>query len=133
MSSNGFLNINEGANPVDYNMMIWYASQVAIVGGILSLTMQPYQMDLPDSVLQEFANKCYEINSHYGVPILLRWAHEMNGKSSNSKHSRFLLGPWTTYGMDPVNYVPGYQRIATIIHQTTNLTGKSTKWQHLSN
>jgi hypothetical protein len=64
-------------------MIEWHVQQVQQAGGMFELTMEPNNIDgIPDAILEEFALKMREYNERYGVPILLRWGHEMNGNFS---------------------------------------------------
>jgi hypothetical protein len=67
----------------DQNLVSWYGQQVALVGGILELTMQPVtDLDnMPNDFFEDLAKQCAEINKK--VPIMLRFGHEMNGKIMN--------------------------------------------------
>ncbi|KAJ3360987.1 hypothetical protein HDU91_004171 [Kappamyces sp. JEL0680] len=80
------------------------------MGGVYALTMQPTAAiaTVSDATLKSLALACAAINAK-GVPILLRYGHEMNGD-------------WTSYGVHPVNYVKGFQRMSLVIKQYTNLT-----------
>ena len=96
----------------DFNMLADFGFQTQLQGSILLLTLQPTSecATIPQSLLDDLARAFTEINSK-GVPILLRWGHEMNGD-------------WTTYGVRPVNYVTSFQRMARTVRRFTNLTGK---------
>ncbi|KAJ1567600.1 hypothetical protein HK405_005418, partial [Cladochytrium tenue] len=99
------------SSPYDTNMLNWYGSEVAKVGGILEVSMDPVSniSDIPDSVYIAFATQLKQINSDFGVPVLLRWAHEMNAN-------------WVTYGYQPVEYVASFQKLSKYVHEYTNLT-----------
>lgn len=63
------------------DMLRWMGQQSALTGSMMEVTMEPI-VDIgtiPDSLLIAFAKDCAYINSQYGVPILLRFGHEMNG------------------------------------------------------
>jgi hypothetical protein len=70
-------------------MMNWMAqvlNKAAVDEGgstssILMVTLMPeIDMDrIEDQTYIDLADQCAYINLHYGVPILLRYAHEMNG------------------------------------------------------
>jgi beta-mannanase len=64
---------------------------------------------IPQDILDKVAQACKRINTHYGTPILFRYAHEMNGD-------------WTNYGMQPTAYTIGFRRMAKAIHAVTNIT-----------
>jgi hypothetical protein len=85
--------------------------QCELTGSMLEITMEPIvnMSTIPDSLLIAFAQDCAYVNSQYGVPILMRFGHEMNG-------------PWTAYGMKPTMYIAGFRRMATIMRQYSNLT-----------
>lgn len=93
-------------------MLRWQGEEVRKIGAILGLTVQPDATiaTLPQATLDQLAQECLDINKK-GVPVLLRYGHEMNG-------------PWTTYGLKPLDYVQGFQRMSRTIKRFTNLTGK---------
>lgn len=96
--------------PLRWNNFQWHAEEIARMGSIFQLTLEPTSLSaMPDSLLEEIALKCLEINSR-GVPMFLRYGHEMNGD-------------WTTYGNKPVDYVSGFRRMAEMIRKHTNMTG----------
>ncbi|TPX37522.1 mannan endo-1,4-beta-mannosidase [Synchytrium microbalum] len=92
-------------------MLYWMGQQAALTGSMLEVTMEPIvNMSLiPDSTLTALAKDCAYINSQYGVPVLLRFGHEMNGA-------------WTNYGLKPTQYVTGFRRMTTIMRKYSNLT-----------
>lgn len=96
--------------PIRWNDFIWHAQQVGDIGGIFALTIEPIDIaNVPQSLLEQVAQTCYQINKN-GVPMFLRYGHEMNGD-------------WTDYGVHPVDFVAGYRRMATTLRKYTNLTG----------
>ncbi|KAI9324594.1 glycoside hydrolase superfamily [Zopfochytrium polystomum] len=100
---NTFMEMNMDTNPpYDQNSLNWFGSEV---------TMAPTSPleQLPDNVLDAFAKQLLDINSRYGVPVLLRWGHEMNGD-------------WTTYGNKPVAYIKSFRRMTGFVRKYTNLT-----------
>ncbi len=61
-------------------MFEWHAQEVQRTGGILALTLQPLGLlEITDAQYEIVAQACYNINTKYGVPLFLRWGHEMNG------------------------------------------------------
>ncbi|KAI9032094.1 glycoside hydrolase superfamily [Hyaloraphidium curvatum] len=104
-------------------MMNWMAQVLAKAavqeGGqsssILLITLMPeIDMDrIEDKTFTEVADQCAYINLHYGVPILLRFAHEMNGN-------------WNPYGQKPIAYRRAWRRLVPLIRARTNLT--ATMW-----
>jgi len=108
---NAFLDLNDAIEPpIDWDMLRWHGSEVQKVGGIFELTMQPNAgiANVSDATLRRLAEECRTINEK-GVPIYLRYGHEMNGD-------------WTTYGLKPFDYVTGYRKMAGFIREYTNLT-----------
>ncbi|TPX36778.1 mannan endo-1,4-beta-mannosidase [Synchytrium endobioticum] len=93
------------------DMLRWMGQQCALTGSMLEVTMEPIVdiATIPDSLLVAFAKDCAYINSQYGVPILLRFGHEMNGY-------------WTFYGLKPTMYTTGFRRMTNIMRQYSNLT-----------
>ncbi|KAI9346773.1 glycoside hydrolase superfamily [Zopfochytrium polystomum] len=109
---NTFMEMNMNTNPpYDTNSLNWFGSEVGRVGGILEVTMAPTSpiSELSDNVLDTFAKQLLDINSRYGVPVLLRWGHEMNGD-------------WTTYGNKPTEYIASFRRMTGFVRKYTNLT-----------
>ena len=74
----------------DINNMNWHADQISRVGRgtIYEMTMSPVMEmgEIPISALEEIANECQRINMDFGLPILLRYGHEMNGKNQTGVH-----------------------------------------------
>lgn len=52
-------------------------------GGMLEITLQPTVRadELEFDILQKYAKFMRKINSKYGVAVLLRFMHEMNGNT----------------------------------------------------
>ncbi|KAJ1552035.1 hypothetical protein HK405_012931 [Cladochytrium tenue] len=109
---NTFMELSMDNNPVyDTNMLNWFASEVAKVGGILEVTMAPTSniSEVSDAAMLTLAQQLRDININRGVPVLLRYGHEMNGD-------------WTMYGYRPLAFTASFQRMATILRTQTNLT-----------
>ena len=111
--SNGFLQLDPLANPeIRYGDFRWHAEEIARTRGLFALTIEPTDMETPsDALLERIALFRKELNE-MGVPIFLRYGHEMNGD-------------WTSYGIKPVAYVNGFRRMATAMRKHTNMTGIS--------
>ena len=79
---NAFLRMDPTTSPIiDYPNFDWHGQEVRNIGGILSLTIEPIAMaQITDSMIAELADRCLMINEKYGVPMMLRFGHEMNGK-----------------------------------------------------
>jgi hypothetical protein len=68
------------ARYVDYDMLEWHAQEVQQIGGSLAVTFEPSALtQITDQMISELADRCLLINSKYGVPLFVRWGHEMNG------------------------------------------------------
>lgn len=78
---NAFLKMDHTAEPaVNYPIFEWHAQQVKRTGGMLAITIEPSNLNLiSDKMIDDLAKMCYLVNSKYGVPLFLRFAHEMNG------------------------------------------------------
>ena len=62
-------------------MLDCHAQSVQQMGGILELTFEVIDLTkMTDAVYQQMAQQLYQINTQRGVPVLLRWCHEMNGE-----------------------------------------------------
>jgi hypothetical protein len=85
-------------------------SVARVDGTVLSLTIQPViALDaIPDAAHQQLAKLCKYINE-LGIPVIVRWAHEMNGS-------------WFEFGQKPSLYKAAFKKAAMAIHGMTNLT-----------
>ncbi|KAJ3106779.1 hypothetical protein HK100_003682 [Physocladia obscura] len=112
---NAWLDITPGlfnGTGFDINMFNWFGSEVGRVGGMLELSLNPQtpnvsQITVP--MMEAFAAKCQNINEQYGVPIFLRYGHEMNGD-------------WYPWGNAPTLFIASFRQFAGIIRQYTNMT-----------
>ena len=79
---NAFLTLDPTKTPAfNTSLFEWHAQEVQRIGGMLSITMQPTSLpDTTDEMLQALAQMCYLVNTKYGVPLFMRYGHEMNGK-----------------------------------------------------
>ncbi|KAJ3287420.1 hypothetical protein HDU79_005704 [Rhizoclosmatium sp. JEL0117] len=104
---------NKSKPAFDFSLLNWYASEAGRVKAMLeiSIMMDPADklQDFQDDRLNELAKALADCNAAYGVPIFLRYGHEMNG-------------PFSSYGFDPINYIPNFRRMSTILKQHTNMT-----------
>lgn len=81
--------------------------------------MQPLNMSsITDAQYQLLAQECFHINSAYGVPIMLRYGHEMNGAKLP-----LTLGDWPQYGLQPTGFIASFRKVATAVQALTNMTG----------
>ncbi|KAJ3056069.1 hypothetical protein HK097_008197 [Rhizophlyctis rosea] len=109
--SNAFLQVNPDANP-PYNtaMLAWHAQAVQQMGGILEITFEVLDLTrMTDAVYEQMAQQLREINEKNGVPVFLRWCHEMNGD-------------WTSYGYKPALYIPSFRKMTETVRKYTNMT-----------
>lgn len=109
--SNAYLVMDPSLSPTfNYSLFEWHAQEIQRIGGIMAMTMQPTVIsNISDAQIEELANQCLRVNTVYGVPLFMRFAHEMNGD-------------WPSYGMRPVAFKNAFQRLATSIHSKTNMT-----------
>lgn len=92
------------------NDLIWHGQETALIGGILQLTVEPADVvNISDSALEFVAEHCKQINE-MGVPMFLRFGHEMNGD-------------WVSYAYKAVEYTTAFQRMAVTLRRYTNSTG----------
>jgi hypothetical protein len=90
------------------------AQQVAQAGGVLVLTLEPHDglAAVTDAVIADVVDLLAEINQD-GVPVLLRFAHEMNGS-------------WYAWGQQPAAFVETFRRVADAVH--AGAAGTQTLW-----
>jgi hypothetical protein len=100
-------------SPSDFqpNMIEWQAQETQKIGGMLELTLMLTVSPefIPEAQYGEFAKFMRMVNTKYGVPVLLRFMHEMNG-------------PWMIYGMKPREQLAAWRILAREIRSQTNLT-----------
>jgi hypothetical protein len=80
------------------------AGQVAAIGGILLLTLEPHD-GLPavtDDALADLTEVLTAANTA-GTPVVVRFAHEMNGS-------------WYAWGQQPAAYIDAFGRVAEAVH-----------------
>ncbi|KAL2911709.1 hypothetical protein HK105_208810 [Polyrhizophydium stewartii] len=108
---NAFMAMQPSAtNALDWNMLSWHAWQVSLVGGIFQLSIMPTTLTgIPDEAYTTIAAQIKAINSERGVPMIVRFGHEMNGN-------------WMTYGYKPSQYTTEFRRITNAIRAQTNMT-----------
>jgi len=91
--------------PPDYNSLSQKVVQISQVRSALVVTPMPWHdpYDIPDTEINEFAEHISDYVYNYEVPVLVRFAHEMNGT-------------WYPYGCQPVRYTNAFTRFAKAIH-----------------
>nr|KAJ3422319.1 hypothetical protein HK105_000226 [Polyrhizophydium stewartii] len=106
---NSFAKIN--ATAYEKDIISWQAQEAGKVGAMLEITLQPMvPMDqIPTDLLWDFSVFMRTVNSKSGVPVLLRFGHEMNGN-------------WMPYGMRPLAYKQAFATLSSYIHMNTNMT-----------
>jgi hypothetical protein len=87
-----------------------FVDQVASQHGMALLTLEPFGgLDaVTAEAVADLAERLAVINSR-GVPVLLRFAHEMNGS-------------WYPWGQRPEEYVATFQALAAVVHERAPLT-----------
>jgi hypothetical protein len=100
-------------NPTDFekDLILWNVQKVKDLGGILALTLTPSVPveQLSPTFYTELAAYLRQMNQ-LGVPIILRWIHEMNGN-------------WMVFGNQPTAQIDSWRMLATAIRKQTNMTG----------
>ncbi|KAI9032997.1 glycoside hydrolase superfamily [Hyaloraphidium curvatum] len=78
---------------------------------ILELTLMPnYELGKMNWTTAEYWVKHFAYaNYELGIPILLRFAHEMNGN-------------WDYYGMRPTEFIPTWRKFTALVRSYTNMT-----------
>ncbi|KAI8916241.1 glycoside hydrolase superfamily [Gorgonomyces haynaldii] len=108
---NGFIDMN--ATDFQIDMINWMAQEISFIGAIFEVTVVPKGTpieEIPDSLLYKFAQQMQHINALYGVPVLLRFGHEMNGN-------------WlTAYSQKPRQYIQAFVTLSNYVHGLTNMT-----------
>jgi hypothetical protein len=64
---------------------------------------------IPLNLFEEFAEYCAIINYKYGVPLMIRFGHEMNGN-------------WNPYGQRPIQFKKSWIQLTAMIRKNTNMT-----------
>ncbi|KAJ3406569.1 mannan endo-1,4-beta-mannosidase [Chytriomyces confervae] len=110
---NTFMDLIPGTFSHGFNedLLNWFGSECGRTGSMLELTMQVGAT--LDTVTQDMydalATSITKINTGYGVPVYLRFCHEMNGD-------------WTMYGYQPTLFKAGFRKMAEAIRARTNMT-----------
>ncbi|MCI1649483.1 glycoside hydrolase family 26 protein [Bifidobacterium tibiigranuli] len=88
--------------------------QVKQNGGALLLTLEPHAglSAVSTEVIAQLAEDLRELNDD-GVPVVLRYAHEMNGS-------------WYAWGQQPAEYIASFRRVADAVH--AKAPGSSMMW-----
>ncbi|KAJ3097272.1 hypothetical protein HDU97_005046 [Phlyctochytrium planicorne] len=110
---NAFVQLNmDNPEPFDFDLLAWHGAEVKLIQGMLELTIEPVtDIDgIPDSLYDKIAQKLRDVNVAQGVPILLRFGHEMNGD-------------WViAYGYRPLAYRRAFIKMTNAVRKYTNLT-----------
>lgn len=82
-----------------------FIDQVASVHGMALITLEPNDglASVTDAAVAELASALSAYAAR-GVPILIRFAHEMNGS-------------WYAWGQQPAAYIEAYRRVAAAVHE----------------
>ncbi|KAI8613697.1 glycoside hydrolase superfamily [Chytriomyces sp. MP71] len=110
---NTFMNFAPGLNGVGFDnaSLNWFGSECGKTGSMLELTLQPSAplSTLTDDMYDTLAQELFNINTYYGVPVFLRYGHEMNGD-------------WTMYGNQPIAFIASFKKMAAAVRAKTNMT-----------
>src|SRR5207248_10955299 len=89
----------------DQGSLDGFIDQVAAQHGIALLTLLPVDglQAVTPAVVDDLADRLAVINAR-GVPVLVRYAHEMNGS-------------WYTWGQQPTAYVQSFRLVADAVHR----------------
>lgn len=70
-----------------------FSQLVGELGGVLEVTLMPTIAinQIPDSFYPAFAIFARQMNSKYGVPIILRFMHEVNGPIFNQQMNGYWM------------------------------------------
>ncbi|KAI9030312.1 glycoside hydrolase superfamily [Hyaloraphidium curvatum] len=102
------------------DMVAWYASELKkqaqeggkrISASMLQIALMPDNAldQIPDRIWRGFAEQMRDVNYVFGIPVFLRFAHEMNGN-------------WNPYGQRPLAFVRTFRKLSGFIRSVTNLT-----------
>lgn len=99
----------------------WNTQTAGQLGSILELTLQPAMRadEIPNEFYDVFASFMRRMNSQYGVPIFIRFMHEMNGKAVRLDRQ----GYWLPYGRQPGAHITAFRLLTEAIRRKTNMTG----------
>lgn len=88
-----------------------FLGQVEAVEGLAVVTLEPTVplAEVTSAIASEIAATLATYNDR-GIPILVRFAHEMNGS-------------WYTWSQQPTAFVSAFRTLASAIHNTASLTG----------
>lgn len=94
---------------IPYDRATWAHTQSAVEqvrtnGGVLLLTLEPHGglATMSPEVVATLAADLRDLNAQ-GVPVVLRFAHEMNGS-------------WYAWGQQPAEYVRVFREVAAAVH-----------------
>jgi hypothetical protein len=81
------------------------------MGGLLEITLMPDISPelIPENHFTNLALLMRRVNSEFGVGVLLRFMHEMNGS-------------WMVYGLKPIQQIEAWIKLTTSIRSVTNMT-----------
>ncbi|KAI8928797.1 glycoside hydrolase superfamily [Entophlyctis helioformis] len=108
--SNAFMTMTPSeTEPVNYDMLTWHMWQVYLSGGgMFELTLIPSTLNLPDASFTALSVKLKELIEKYGVPVFIRFGHEMNGN-------------WLPYGLQPAQYITAFRKMSVAAHAQSDL------------
>ncbi|KAI8901847.1 glycoside hydrolase superfamily [Globomyces pollinis-pini] len=118
LNTRGFVNSSGIIHSVP-DVFIWTADLIRKTGAVMGVTVVPTVPlnTLTNSTYQFLGQKCRQIND-MGIPIMLRYAPDMNGKL----YIPHFLGNWHIYGQNPTVYRKSFRDVAKAIRNSTNNT-----------
>ncbi|KAJ3074168.1 hypothetical protein HDU98_011920 [Podochytrium sp. JEL0797] len=95
----------------DVNMLNWFGSECGRTGSMLELSLEPINgvETVTPAMYDGVAVALLNINQRYGVPVFLRYAHEMNGN-------------WNPYMMRPTTFIASWKQMTNAVRARTNMT-----------
>ncbi|WP_236830095.1 glycosyl hydrolase [Blastococcus sp. KM273128] len=101
-------------SPADERNLDAAVEQVRGEGGLLLLTLEPHGglAAVTEEVSEALAGRLARYNER-GVPVVVRFAHEMNGS-------------WYPWGQQPSAYVEAFRRVAAAVH--AGAPGSAVMW-----
>jgi hypothetical protein len=108
-TTSGFVNSSGYIHEVS-DVFLWTAALIRGTGAIMGISVIPTipLTQVNRTGLELLAKKCKDVND-LGIPVLLRFAPDMNGN-------------WHPYGQDPINYKLKFREMAGTVRNHTNNT-----------
>lgn len=85
------------------------APPILMVALMPEITFAGNKQPINISTFHNISANLARVNYEFGIPILLRFCHEMNG-------------PWSAYGQQPVDFIRVWRQFVPILRNYTNMT-----------